>query len=201
MLLTTRVPVRGILQSTGNRWGDDPVASNLFVTADSGLTADQLRRRLLAVAAERGMPYGVVVRRLGDPTVFGGDSPMAFLAAMAAGEGSATVGATVAVKLFADGHEEPIRNANITELTTAAFRDIIAASQTRAVATSSSEPRFGSLAGFAMARLPAAFFFSALGYRTSCIAPSLLFDELTLKAPEGDGPPAPILRPPWTPGP
>ena len=30
-LLTTRVPVRGIARSTGNRRGSEPVVSNLFV--------------------------------------------------------------------------------------------------------------------------------------------------------------------------
>ncbi len=198
-LLTTRVPVPGIPRSTGNRWGDDGVATNLFVTVDSGLTADQLRQRLLALAAERGAPYAVVVRRIGDPTVFAGDNPGALLAAMESRAGSPTLGASVAVKLFADGHEEPIRNANITGLGTAAFRDIIAASQTRALSTNASEPRLGNLGAFAMSRSPAAFFFFGLGSSTSCIAPSLLFDEVSLKAPAGDGAPVQVLRPPWTP--
>src|SRR5207248_8232034 len=44
--------------------------------------------------------------------------------------------AAVAVKLFPDGHEEPIRNASVSGLTAASFKSIVAASQSRTVYTS-----------------------------------------------------------------
>jgi len=79
-LLSTRVPVRGIPHSTGNRWGAGAVVSNLVVTVDSGLAGPALRAELLKRAAARGRAYAIVVRRLSNPTSAMLSDPMAFLA-------------------------------------------------------------------------------------------------------------------------
>lgn len=52
-LLTARVPVRGHPSSTGNRWGAGAVVTNLLVTADSGLSNEELKARLLSLNSER----------------------------------------------------------------------------------------------------------------------------------------------------
>src|SRR5256886_1920559 len=126
-LLSTRVPVRGIAHSSGNRWGAGPVVSNLVVTVDSGLSDQALRAELSKRAAARGRGYAIVVRRLanaaslamGDMDDDDSDTP--------------ALRAAVAVKLFPDGHEEPIRNASVSGLTAASFKSIVAASQSRTV--------------------------------------------------------------------
>ncbi len=203
-VLTTRVPIRGVRRSTGNRRGpgEGAVVSNLFVTADSGLSADQLRRRLLALAAARGLPYAIVVRRIGDRDMIDGGDPMAVLAAMASRMGSAPeFGATLAFKLFPDGHEEQIRNGTISGLTLASFRDIVAASRTRTVGRAEFEGDLGGFGSFAFGFSPGdrASFHGDFGYVASYIVPSLMFEEASLRAPSGDRMRPPLLAPPWAP--
>lgn len=201
-LLTTRVPVRGLLRSTGSRWGFGPVVSNLFVTTDSGLDDAALRRRLLELAGARGKAYGVVVRRLANPV----DDPMTFMAAMASagGESPTVLRATVAVKLYPDGREEPIRTPDISGITLETFKDIVAAS-------SSLTARSGPLGGGGNEDFgpgpsgSRAFAFQMIGapsgFTGSCVVPSLLFEDVSLKRPGGESPKLPVTSPPWARGP
>ena len=179
-LLSTRVPVRGIAHSSGNRWGAGPVVSNLVVTVDSGASDQALRVDLLKRAAARGRGYAIVVRRLnatiGDMGDDDSDTP--------------ALHAAVAVKLFPDGHEEPIRNASVSGLTAASFKSIVAASQSRTVYTSP----FHSVGGMNLQMASA-----GLGYAASYVMPSLLFEDVTVKGPNGDLPKPPLSSPPSLP--
>lgn len=208
-LLSTRVPVRGISKSSGNRWGDAPVVTNLVISADSGLGADALKRRLLEIAAARGRPYAIVVRRIANPWLVGMADPMSFFAAMGAAEsGSPTLQATLAVRLYPDGHEEPIRSASLSSITASSFRDIVAASKAQTVYTSPLRDLAGGFdfggegggggggggggdLGFFQMMSP------GLGYAASYVVPSVLFEDVTVRAPSGDVPKPPLSRPPW----
>ncbi len=178
-LLSTRVPVRGIAHSSGNRWGAGPVVSNLVVTVDSGASEQALRADLLKRAAARGRGYAIVVRRLANATIgdMGDDD-----------SDTPALRAAVAVKLFPDGHEEPIRNASVSGLTAASFKSIVAASQSRTVYTSP----FHSVGGMNLQMASA-----GLGYAASYVMPSLLFEDVTVKGPSGDLPKPPLSSPPW----
>ena len=179
-LLSTRVPVRGIAHSSGNRWGAGPVVSNLVVTVDSGASDQALRADLLKRAAARGRGYAIVVRRLNATIGDMGDDDSYTPALHAA----------VAVKLFPDGHEEPIRNASVSGLTAASFKSIVAASQSRTVYTSP----FHSVGGMNLQMASA-----GLGYAASYVMPSLLFEDVTVKGPSGDLPKPPLSSPPFSP--
>ena len=178
-LLSTRVPVRGIAHSSGNRWGAGPVVSNLVVTVDSGASDQALRADLLKRAAAGGRGYAIVVRRLANATIgdMGDDD-----------SDTPALHAAVAVKLFPDGHEEPIRNASVSGLTAASFKSIVAASQSRTVYTSP----FHSVGGMNLQLASA-----GLGYAASYVMPSLLFEDVTVKGPSGDLPKPPLSSPPW----
>jgi len=180
-LLSTRVPVRGIAHSSGNRWGAGPVVSNLVVTVDSGASDQALRADLLKRAAARGRGYAIVVRRLANATIadMGDDD-----------SDTPALRAAVAVKLFPDGHEEPIRNASVSGLTAASFKSIVAASQSRTVYTSP----FHSVGGMNLQMASA-----GLGYAASYVMPSLLFEDVTVKGPSGDLPKPPLSSPPSSP--
>ena len=188
-LLSTRVPVRGIAHSSGNRWGAGPVVSNLVVTVDSGASDQALRADLLKRAAARGRGYAIVVRRLANATI--GDM---------GDDDSDTPGlrAAVAVKLFPDGHEEPIRNAGVSGVTAASFKDIVAASRSRTVYTSPFHGLGGMFAGLAGGGgLNFQMASAGLGYAASYVMPSLLFEDVTVKGPNGDLPKPPLSGPPW----
>ena len=59
----------------------------------------------------------------------------AMMAAMSSSEQGPSVPLADAVKLYPDGHEEPIRGALLSGVTTASFKNIAAASRSRTAAT------------------------------------------------------------------
>jgi predicted Zn-dependent protease len=195
-LLTTRVPAAGMPHSTGSRRGHGAAVSNVFVATDSGLTTEQLRSRLLALAAERGLPYAIIVRRLGNPFLSAGRDPMAMIASLR-GAGEASISMAVAAKVFPDGHEEPLRNASLLGVTATTFRNIVAATRSRAVVTTSLHGRMGGSAMFVAVRRSGFIRFPEP--MASYVVPSLLFDELSLRGPTDDGSRLPVIKPPWAP--
>jgi predicted Zn-dependent protease len=164
-LLTTRNPVRGIDHSTGSRHGG-AAPSNLFVTAENGLGAAELREKFLALVKQRNKEYGILVRHMRD----GGITPI------------------LAYKVFPDGREELIRNASITGLTAATFKEIVAASKESYLHT----------APFRGRMMPGQF--SPLdtgGQVISLVVPSLLFEDLTLRKMRGEVPRPPVAPHPY----
>jgi predicted Zn-dependent protease len=119
-VLTSRAPVRGVLESTGNLRERGVAPSNLFVIADKTSTTEELRKQLLDSAKSRGHRYGIVVRRLS------GNS------------------ATLAYRAYEDGREELIRNADIAGLNAASFKDILAVSDRSVVYTEATPSRNSS---------------------------------------------------------
>ena len=197
-LLTTRVPVAGIPRSSGSRRSAGAAVTHVFVTTDSGLGDAELRQRALALARQSGSDYAIVVRRLGGA----GGGPRGFAALMAAmrsGEGGGAIPLAEAVKVFADGHEEPIRGATLAGVTIASFKDIVAASRSRTVTTlTGSGPRGGGMFAM-MAMIPGGFrdvFAPEMG---TYVVPSLLFDDLSIRKPSGDHAAPPAFGPPWSP--
>jgi predicted Zn-dependent protease len=105
-LLTTRDPVRGIEHSSGSRHDGQAAPSNVIVTADNGLSQDDLRAKFLALLKQENKEYGIVLRRMRTA----GQPIMAF-------------------KMYQDGHEELIHGVQLSGLNAAAFKDIVAASK------------------------------------------------------------------------
>ena len=105
-LLTTRDPVRGIEHSSGSRHDGQAAPSNVIVTADNGLSQDDLRAKFLALLKQENKEYGIVLRRMRTA----GQPIMAF-------------------KMYPDGHEELIHGVQLSGLNAAAFKDIVAASK------------------------------------------------------------------------
>jgi microcin-processing metallopeptidase PmbA/TldD-like protein len=195
-LLSSRAPVRGVPRSSGNRHGDQPVVSTMVVTADSGLTESALKQRLLTQVTSRGLPYGILVRRLGGTDFSSLDGPFAVLAVMAnaQGGGEGTFMAGDAVRVYPDGHEEPIRGAVISDITTASFRDVVAASRAQTVYTEDAGE--GELP-FELSEL---IYARGSMYASTYVVPDLLFEDLSVKGPTGEMPPLPVVAPPWASG-
>jgi hypothetical protein len=186
-LLTDRTPVTGVDHSTGNRFGFGARPINVIVTADSTLSDADMRSKLLTLASAQGHPYGVIVRQLsGGNGATQGDDPQEIIGAMMgqqrAANGPVARGTRV-VKVFADGHEEPMRGAEIFGLTAASFKEIAAASRTRVVqdvAFSGGNVMFGGGGG------------GPVLYQM----PSLLFANVTIRKPRGTTPNLPVVAPP-----
>jgi len=179
-LLTTRIPVRGLRTSTGSRRGAGPAPSNLVVTTASPLPAAELRRLLLERARARGLDHAIVVRRVG---AGGAGGPLARLASrMAATALPGSNAMAEVLRLHLDGREEPLRGVELAELTAASFREVVAAGDRPVV-----------FHGEYQNLLTAMFagdspWGGATGPLVSCVAPALLFDEVTLAGSRGPFP-------------
>jgi len=185
-LLASRVPVRTISHSTGSRRSLGAVPSNLILSADKASTSVELREELLRRVKERGLDYGIVVRRTGGA----GNSAMRAAAMMAASPQSTPTNTLLEVyKLFPDGHEELIKGAELSGLTAATFRDIVAAGDKPVVLNQQVIPNINSVFTMGMAGgldMPVASF----------VVPSLLFEEVSLARAEGPFPAPPASKAP-----
>ena len=183
-LLTSRTPVTGVEHSTGNRFGGGARPIHVIVTADSALPDADVRRKLIALAAAQGHPYGVIVRQLSGPGS-AGDDPQALIAIMMnqQGGGAPVVRGMRVAKVYADGREEPMRGAEISGLSAGSFKEIAAASQTRTVHTDAFISGASILAG-------------AGNGTVTYLMPSLLFANLSIRKPRGTTPKLPVVAPP-----
>jgi predicted Zn-dependent protease len=110
-LLTSRTPVRGIHQSTGNMREQGVLPGNLIVDAATSLSREELRKQLIDLVVKRGLEYGILIRRI---------------------SGSAAI---EAVRIYPDGHEVVLRNAHITDFNFSSFKEVLAVSTERTVYT------------------------------------------------------------------
>jgi hypothetical protein len=162
-VLTSRAPVHGVLESTGNLREQGVAPSNLFLNSDKTSTPEELRKQLVESTKSRGNAYGIVIRRLsGDSVIF-------------------------ADRIYEDGREELIRNANLSGVNSASFKDILGASNQRIVYTEATPTRNAS-----------PFAFSPFLGRplTSYVVPSLLFEDVTIEKPSGQIPKLPVASNP-----
>lgn len=182
-LLAARVPVSGILQSTGSRRGWGPLPSNLFVTSGKTLSSDELKQELLRRAKERGLDYALIVRRAGA----GSGASIMEMARQIASRQSGSPSIPEIYKLYFDGHEEPLRGVRMSDIPVESFKEIVATGDAPALYSDELMPRVSSMLfmGFS--------FSSGSGLPVvSCVAPSLLFEELSLARSEGPFPPTPV---------
>jgi PmbA/TldA metallopeptidase C-terminal domain len=173
-LLTTRDPVRGFDHSSGSRHAGQATPSNLFVTAQNGLSEPDLRAKFLAILKQRNKEFGIVVRRMRNA-----QHPV------------------MAWKVFPDGHEELIRGVQFSGLNAAAFKDIVAVSKDQNILTVSRRPS-AAATGFPLGLLG-----SGLGGEDEPFAPvtvavpSLLFDDVTVHKVRGETPKPPVAPHPY----
>jgi predicted Zn-dependent protease len=163
-LLTSRAPVRGILQSTGNLRGAGVAPSNILLTSSKTVSPDELKKQLLDLVKTRNLDYGIIIRRMSNRA------------------------ASLAYRVYPDGHEELIRNATVTGAGPAIFKDILAVSNTPTVYTETFTPPQRALPNFNT--------FFAAPTLVSFVVPSLLFEDLTIEQPSGEVPKPPVITNP-----
>jgi hypothetical protein len=190
-LLATRDPVAGVAQSTGSRRGGTVAPSNLLVTVTQGLPEEAMKAKLLSLVQQRGKPFGIVIERLANPMAGEAqDMMMSLMSSILPGQGGegSTRLALVAFKIFPDGHQEPVRNVAIDGVSTASFKEIVAASVNSLVYStpflSMKNSVFSIFSGGSPAETAAPL--------VSFVVPSLLFDDVTLKQPMKEIPKPPL---------
>ncbi len=194
-MLSDRTPVAGLESSSGHARGGGVAPSNLIVSASNTMTDEELRAELLLLVEDRGADFGVIVRRLGSSGV-GGQRPES-LAALLGGRGGGANGvapAIVAVKVYPDGREVPLRNLELSGFSAAAFKEIIGAGE-RALAYSLP---FTPVSGDLLATLAGRAATGTAGPPlTTVVVPALLFEEVTLKKPSDEIPSLPVAGHPF----
>ncbi|HUB81715.1 MAG TPA: metallopeptidase TldD-related protein [Bryobacteraceae bacterium] len=166
-LLVTRDPVRGFEQSTGSRHVGQASPTNLIVTSTNGLSNEDLRAKLVALVTQRHLEFGMIVRRLRN-----GNTPV------------------LLYKAFPDGHEELVRNMQFSGMNAAAFKDIVATSKDLNALTVEYRPQQNNFLAFQM--LPEANY-----WPVTIVAPSLLFEDVTLRRIRTAAPNPPVATHPF----
>ncbi len=179
-LLATRNPVPGVPASNGSRRSAGPAPSNLLIVPQAGLEPDEIRSELLALVQERELEFGIAVRHIGNPQ---GRISSVRRGPRGSGE-QVQIGPVVAYKIFPDGREELIRQADLVGLTESSFRDIVAVSQASSVHTTTFTAGSASFSGFTSLRRSSI---------ASLVVPSLLFEDITLRRPRGNIPRLPVV--------
>ena len=188
-LLAGRNPIAGILHSTGNQRGEMLMPSNVLVTTERGMSDAALRDEFMALVAERGTDFGIVVRRLGVRSAKLDQSDRTSTAAREL----PIERLTRAYKVYPDGREALIRKAELSGFGETAFRDIVAVSQavsnhtlelflSNAYALRSTSARYGNTPGRAL---------------VSVSIPNLLFEEASVRKPLGNVPRPPVTAHPF----
>ena len=181
-LLSTRVPLAEVPESTGSRWRDSPMPSNLIVQPTRGMSPEELKEELFLLAEDRGLDHAIVVRRIGTRLAKLSSGSLGFF-----GADASSVEPLIGVyKVYPDGSEEQIRTATLSAFSESDFRDIVAVSD----ATTRHETGFSPIPP----GVPAAG--GGLIWPISVISPALLFEDVTVRRPPGN-----IRKPPVTPHP
>lgn len=174
----------------GRRWEDLPNREELAGQVRG--MAERLVRRRKAEFVERGLDFGIVARRLGNPQMtLSRERRFAFMLPEETGRSNVEP-VTLAFKLFPDGRKELIRTAELLGLSESSFREIVAASETLTAYHATHRPQMG----FTLSSL----IFPSSGPMSSTVVslvvPQLLFEDVTLKRPTEDVPHLPLIAHP-----
>lgn len=188
-LLATRNPAAVAERSTGSNRGGVPVPSNLIVSAKRPMSRDELMEEFNLLVAERGVEFGVLVRRVGNAF-----NKLDRADGVRAARGEVAVERLLrAFKVYPDGREEPIRKAELSGVGEAVLRDIVAASDRATVYSLSVVPP----TAYTLAIAAPIYGFSPIQPLSSISVPDLLFEEMTLREPGGNIPKPPVLAHPY----
>lgn len=195
-LLTTRNPVRGIEASTGNRRGGGPAPSNLLLTANRGMTPEELMDEFKLLMAERDAGFGIVVRRLGNPRFRPSTgSGMSISFAGSSGPQANVDHALLAYKVFPDGREELLRSVEFAAVADSVFKEIVAVSESATTHALQASISLGG--GLGSVVFMGGFGLSSGGRTVSVSVPDLLFEEMSIRNPSGNVPHPPIAKHPF----
>lgn len=168
-ILSSRIPMYGTTQSTGNSRGGFPMPGNLVLTSDVAANSEERAELLEELRIDAGTDFVVIVEKLADPQAQRQLQSMQSVAMFNYGERLPE--ALVAWRQFPDGRRERIRNLNIERFAVREFRRLEAIGDDHYV--HSMTPSFPSggyfLAGVRGRLEPASY-----------VVPSLLFEELAI---------------------
>ncbi len=182
-LLTTRTPVRGIDQSTGSRRGPSVAPSNILVEAEKGLSEKQIREEFFKLIKRQKKQYGYIVTHIANPSYNVSEPQVIYYSSDSSNDEAKLKNAIFVYKVYLDGRQELVRNAEFTGIGLHTFKDIVKVSRTHAVNTVPFRSQDNSSP------------FSGRGESVlvSIVTPRMvLFEDITIKPPSGEIPKSPV---------
>jgi TldD protein len=184
-LLTSRTPSRkgqvsnGHARRTAEGGAFQGSATNLFVISKGGVSRKALEQRLIAQARSVGKKYGLVIRRFDDAAVTAeSDFTRRELVQMIKTTNQELPPpATLAYKIYLDGHEELVRGAQLREVPIKAWKDVIGTSSELTVYNFLQPPPNESQLALHIAPTENGYVPSS-GIESAVITPDLLFKDL-----------------------
>jgi TldD protein len=190
--LLTRQPVRGFEGSNGRArlpgsfGASFATISNLFISSTETVPAGDMKKKLIELIQSRNKPYGILVRRMDFPSTGSVDEARRLLTASQGATRPVSVPILI-YKVFADGHEEPVRGLRFRGFNVKSLRDILATGD-----DSSAFEFMDSAAPFALVGA------SSFTTEACVVAPSILIDDLELHPVEDELPKLPVVPAPPT---
>jgi TldD protein len=190
--LRTRQPVRGYNDSNGrariqgNYGAETPVPTNLMIRARETSSISDLKKKLIDLIQQRGLPYGMIVRKMDFPSSASLDEARKILSAGSAGGSNRPISMPLyAYRLYPDGREELVRGERFRGINARSLKDILAAGDDSVT--------FNYLDNGAP--------FALLGYgsgaaEVTVVAPSMLIDDLEMSKIDDEMPKLPIVQSP-----
>ena len=188
--LRTRQPVRGYTDSNGRArlagsyGAATPAPTNLVIKARETSSITDLKKKLIDLIQQRGLDYGVVIRKLDFPSSASIDEARKILSS-AGGSGRPISIPLYAYRLYKDGHEELIRGVRFKGMNARSLKDILAAGD--------------DTVSFNYLENGAPFALMGLGSsaaQVTVVAPSLLIDDLELTKVDDELPKLPVVPAP-----
>ena len=183
-LLTGRTPQKRLLQSNGHAHGGGAQAAVFQMESARGVPAAELKAKYLDLLKAQGRPFGYIVRAVVDPNevqVSNYDEidmdemeNIYSMMMMGGPPGAPRIGPPIAraVKVLADGTEQPVRGLSLANVQFTSYRTIAEASRERTLYTC--HPATGM-------SLMTAMPMSLQTPIVSLILPNLLFEELEIQ--------------------
>jgi predicted Zn-dependent protease len=158
-LLTSRTPQKNLLQSNGHSRGGAAQAGVFQLRSAQPVAALELRKKYLELLKTADKPFGYIVRAIANPSALQ-VSPSDATDLLTMMQGGATTGGVIldAVKVTAEGKEEPIRGLHFGTIASTAFRNILDVSSERLL-----------------------YSYRGSGGTVSVIVPNVLFEELEIQ--------------------
>ena len=189
--LRSRQPVRGYNDSNGrgripaNFGAELPVPTNLIVKARETSSVAELKKKLLDLMQQRGMPYGIIVRKMDFPSSASLDEARKLIAS--AGSGKAVSSPLYVYRLYPDGREELVRGQRFRGMNARSLKDILAAGDDSVTFNYLDNGAPFALLGFGNGSA-----------EVTVVAPSLLIDDLEMAKDDDERPKLPIVPSPFT---
>jgi TldD protein len=184
--LRTRQPVRGYNDSNGharltaNYGAETPVPTNLLIRARETTSIADLKKKLMDLIEQRGLPYGMIVRKMDFPSSASIDEARRILSAGSAGGSGRPVSMPLyAYRLYPDGREELVRGEPRS------LKDILAAGDDSVTFNYLDNGAPFALLGFGSGSA-----------EVTVVAPSVLIDDLEMSKIDDEMPKLPIVPAP-----